>query len=128
MAQAHPLAGSDDLNIGIAGAGEELVMLVNTEEFHSRLWGVFFAEPGHSCIRTFICFGDDDKRGLRTRKTSRMSGQQVGPPEVGFYGRHQIEGVLRERQVRDRAFANLDAGLLDPFSVRSAATAMLSLE
>ncbi len=38
-------------------------MLVNTEEFHSRLWDVFFAEPGDSCIRTFVYFGDDDKRG-----------------------------------------------------------------
>src|SRR5262249_62174696 len=39
------------------------------------------------------------------------------PPDVLFYRRNQIESVLRKRQLRDRAFPNLDSALLDPFSI-----------
>ena len=94
-------------------------MLVHGEEFHPGSRSVFFGKLRDCCARSFIYFRNHDERAARLRYPENFAHVtvKVGPPEVGFDGRDQVEGALRKWKLRDGALANLDAARLDPLFI-----------
>src|SRR5215472_4489521 len=119
----NPSFGSflDDLNPGKTGVGEQLPMLVRTQEHQACSRGIFFGQLGNSGDRAFIDFRNDDEvaAGLGDAEHFAHVARQIRPPEVSFHGSDEIEHAVRKGQLRDRAVADLDPAESDPACIRS---------
>lgn len=75
-----------DLDVGVAGVGEELVMLVDREELHAGSLGVFLGESGDRGVPPFVDFRDDDElaAGLEDAEDFAHVRGQAGPPEMSL--------------------------------------------
>ena len=82
---------------------------------------IFFGKLSSYRLRSFINFRDDDERatGLQDSENFAHVGRQVGPEEVRFHGRGEIEGGVRKWQLRHGALPDLDPGDIDPSGIGS---------
>ncbi len=96
-------------------------MPLNAQERHARSRGVFFGELRSHGVRSFIDFRNEEERaaGLQYSEDFAHVARQVGPPEVCFHGRDEIEHALRKRQLRHRAAPDLHAAEIYPLCIRS---------
>ncbi len=96
-------------------------MLINAQERHACSRSVFFGELCSEGIRSFIDFRDEEERaaGLQDSEDLAHVTGQMGPPEVRFHGRDEIEHALRKRQLRHRAVPDLGAAETYPLCIRS---------
>ncbi len=96
-------------------------MLINAQDCHARPCGVFFSKLCSHGVRSLIDFRNEDERatGLHDSEDFAYVTGQVGPPEVGFHGRDEIEHAARKRQLRNRATPDLDAAEIYPSCIRS---------
>ena len=86
----------NDLNIRITGVCKDFAMFVDAQERHACPSSIFFGKPGGRRVCSFIDFRDDDEftAGLKDPKDFAHVCGQVGPPEVCFHGRDEIEDVV----------------------------------
>jgi hypothetical protein len=87
------------LNIGVAGGGQQVTMLVRREHPDAGLRRIFLHEAGSEGQRAFVDFGDDGELTARPCDAEHLA-QVIGkvwPPEVRFDRGDQVERVIRER-------------------------------
>jgi hypothetical protein len=95
-------------------------MLINTQKCHAGSRGVLFREFCSHGVRSLIDFRNKDERATwldDSEDFAHVTGQ-VGPPEVRFHRRDEIEHAVWKRQLRNRALPDFDATDINPSCIR----------
>jgi hypothetical protein len=96
-------------------------MFLGIEECHADQFRIFREEFGGCGVGSFVDFGNEGKCAARLQNAANfleVSGQ-VRPEVVCFHGSDDVEGVVRERQLRNGCLPYLDAAGLNPACVCS---------
>ena len=121
---------SKDLVVGEAGVDKKIAVLVRGEEFEPDFGRMLFNIPCDGRTRAAIDFPNEEKpaAGFEDPKSFAEIIRQFRPPETSFDGGDEIEHIIREGKLGDRAETDIHAILLDPVRVGYLLAATLSSE